>query len=258
MARERAQLRIGEIVFGGEKYLMCVPLVSKTMDRLVEDATAAMKFAPDLFEWRADHFEAYPEPEAILAGLQALRTAIGNIPILFTTRHFLEDGASDISDSQKFGLIDHISNTGMVELIDIEQRYGPECLLAWSRKLHSRGIRLIISHHNFKRKMNRTEILKVLQAGQDWGADINKMIVKASSFSELADFSDVIHEARNSFLKIPVIAGVVGKASPLMRVLGDYLGSDMTFVAAGDSRSHTSQIHINEMRRFRDRIHLSQ
>lgn len=257
MARDRAQLRVGEIVFGGEKYLMCVPLVSKNIACLVEDATAAMEFAPDLFEWRADHFEAYPEPEAILAGLQALRAAIGNIPILFTTRHILEDGAADITDEQKFGLIDHISSTGMVELVDIEQRYGPECLLAWSRKLHSRGIRLIVSHHNFKRKMKRGDILKVLQDGQDWGADITKIIVKTSSFSELVDFSDVLHEARKSFLKIPVIAGAVGKASPLMRVIGDCLGSDMTFVAAGDSRSHPSQIHINEMRRFRDRIPLS-
>jgi hypothetical protein len=49
---------------------------------------------------------------------------------------------------------------------ELRRSYGPECLQEWSQKLHSRGIRLIISHHNFKRTMKRSEILKVLQDGQ--------------------------------------------------------------------------------------------
>lgn len=102
--------------------------------------------------------------------------------------------------------------------------------------------------------MTSSEILNTLQCGQEWGADICKIIVKANSYGDLADFSDAIHEARDTFLKVPVIAGAVGKASPLMRVLGDYMGSDMTFAVAGGGRSHAAQLHIQDIRRLRSRL----
>ncbi|MBW4081213.1 type I 3-dehydroquinate dehydratase [Paenibacillus sp. S150] len=250
----RPQLKVREAVFGGGKYLLCVPLAGSTVDQLIAGVNRSLEFNPDLYEWRVDYFGSYPQPGPVLEALAALRAAVGNKPILFTPRHFAEDGASDIPDGHKFELIDHVSRTGLVDLIDIEQRYGRACLSLWSKKLHERSVRLVISHHEFHKKMNPGEVLKVLQCGQEWGADIGKIIVKASSFKALADFSDAIHEARDTFLKIPVIAGAVGKASPLMRVLGDYLGSDMTFAMAGGRRSHAAQLHIQDIRRFRDRI----
>lgn len=62
MERKRPSVKAGGEVFGGENYLLCVPLVSKNKDQLVADTAAALQFAPDLFEWRVDHYASYPEP----------------------------------------------------------------------------------------------------------------------------------------------------------------------------------------------------
>jgi 3-dehydroquinate dehydratase-1 len=251
---KRPQLKVKKAVFGSGKYLLCVPLVSSNSEQLVADARQSLEWEPDLFEWRVDYMEAYPEPEPIIEALKQLRAAIGDKPILFTPRHAEEDGARDIEDERKFELIRQVMKTGMVELIDIEKRYGQACLLEWSSQLHAHGTKLVISHHSFKKYLKPDEVLEVLQSEQTWGADIIKIIIKTRNFRDLADFSDALHTARGTFLNVPLIAGVVGKASPLMRVLGDHLGSDMTFVAAGSARSHSSQIHIHEIRRLRDRI----
>lgn len=254
MKAERPQVKVRDVVFGGEQYLLCVPLVGKHTEQLVADARQALEYNPDLFEWRADYFEAYPEPEPMVEALKALREAVGDKPILFTARHAAEDGVCDISDDQKFELIERISKTSQVDLIDIERRYGRARLLEWSETLHQRGVKLVVSHHSFNTYLNRQKVLEALQDEQDGGADLVKIVAKARSFRDLADFSEALHEARGTFLKVPLIAGVVGKASPLMRVLGDYLGSDMTFVAAGAGHSHPSQLHIQEVAYFRNRI----
>lgn len=251
---KRPQLAVGRLMFGGGNYLLCVPLIAATPERLVADAGQALAYEPDLFEWRADFFERYPEPEALVDAVGQLRAAAGDKPILFTTRHNAEDGKRDIPDERKFTLIDRISQTGLVELIDIEQRYGEAKLTEWRDRLHERGVKLVVSHHSFDAGLRPEEVLEALRRGQEYGADIVKLIVRTDSFRELADFSDALHQARETFLRVPLIAGAVGEPSSLMRVMGDMLGSDMTFAFADGGQSHPSQLHIRELRRLRGRF----
>lgn len=252
---KRPQLAVGKLMFGGGNYLLCVPLIAATPERLVADAGQALAYEPDLFEWRADFFDCYPVPEALVDALGRLREAAGDKPILFTTRHSDEDGKRDIADEQKFALIDRISQTGLVELIDIEQRYGKTQLIEWRDRLHERGVKLVVSHHSFDTGLRPEEVLEALRRSQECGADIVKLIVRTNSFRELADFSDALYQARETFLRVPLIAGAVGEPGSLMRVMGDVLGSDMTFAFADGGQSHPSQLHIRELRRFRGRLH---
>lgn len=250
----RPKLQVREAVFGGHSYLLCVPLVSATRERLVADARHALAYRPDLLEWRADYYEGYPRIEPILEGLAALRDVAGDTPIIFTTRHAEEDGARAITVEEKSALIDEASRTGMADLIDIELQYGVSRVASWRQLLHDRNVRVIVSAHSFKKSTKPEALIELLRSGQETGADIVKYVTRARNIRELADLSDTIHEARETFVKVPLIVGAVGSVSPLMRLIGDYLGSDMTFVSAGTSKSHASQLHIEEFRRLRDRL----
>lgn len=250
----RPQVQVGNLMFGGGSYLMCVPLVDQDVENLLSNASASLEFAPDLFEWRVDGFGDYPDPNAVLIALEQLRKTVGSRPILFTPRHIAEGGIQKISDGEKFRLIDVVSRSGLIDLLDIETRYGGALLEEWSGKLREREVKLVISHHDFDQYIKPDEIKDILRRQQEWGADICKIITKIGSCQDLVDFSTALFEAREEFLRTPVIAGAMGDASPLMRVLGDYLGSDMTFVTACGSPSHPTQIHIQQMRDIRKRI----
>ncbi|WP_020617991.1 type I 3-dehydroquinate dehydratase [Paenibacillus daejeonensis] len=251
---KRPQVQVRDVVFGGESYLLCVPLVSRTREQLIADAQSIMASRPDLIEWRVDYYEGYPQPAPILEALAALREIAGPTPIIFTSRHAEEDGLLDITAEDKFQLIDEVSGTGMIDLVDIELQYGATQIAKWRDLLHARNTKLIVSTHNFKTGWKPKQIREMLLSEQQAGADIVKLVTRVKNVRELADLSDAIHEARQTFLHVPVIAGAVGSVSPLMRVMGDCLGSDMTFVSAGGKKSHASQLHIDDLRRLRERL----
>lgn len=251
---KRPQVRVRHAVFGGDSYLLCAPLVSTTHEQLLVDANSIMTSRPDLIEWRVDYYEGYPEPAPIMESLTALRDVASDTPIIFTSRHAAEDGLLDISDEQKFALIDEVTLSGMVDLVDIELQYGVSRIAKWREILHERNTKLIVSAHNFKTGWRPKQIREILLSEQQAGADIVKLVTRVTNVQELADLSDAIHEARQTFLHVPVIAGAVGSVSALMRVMGDCLGSDMTFVSAGGKKSHASQLHIDDLRRLRERL----
>lgn len=247
----RPQVQAGKLTFGGGAFLLGVPLASSNCRQLETDAKRALLFHPDLFEWRADSFESYPEPDPLIEALVHLKSLIGGKPLLFTARHAAEDGKVAITDSQKFALLEAMSKTRQIELFDIELRYGKACLLDWRKQLHARGAKLIISHHSFGAHMDKAAVLHSLRHARDCGADIVKLINKVDSYEELANYSEAIQEARETFLNVPLIAGGVGKASAFLRIMGDSLGSDMAFVSTGGRKSHPSQLHIQDVRRLR-------
>lgn len=150
--------------------------------------------------------------------------------------------------------MDVVSRSGLIDLMDAETRYGRECLTDWSRKLKERDVKLVISHQDFDHYMEPEEVKEILRNQQEWGADICKIITTVGSCQDLVDFSQALFEAREEFLEVPLVAGVVGGVSPLMQVLGDYLGSDLTFVSVGGNPSHPTQLYIDQIRGIRERI----
>ncbi|MBD2846587.1 type I 3-dehydroquinate dehydratase [Paenibacillus sp. IB182496] len=250
----KPQLQVRSAQLGGGAYLLCVPLVSATREQLIADARAALAYRPDLLEWRADYQTCYPQPAPIAETLATLRQIAGDTPILFTSRHAAEDGAQAISEEEKFRLLDEVSRTGMADLVDIELRYGDARITQWKERWSGTGLRLIVSAHNFKRGWRPERIQDILRKEQQAGADIVKLVTRVKHVRELAELAEAIQEARETFLRVPVIAGVVGSLSPMMRMMGDRLGSDLTFVSAGAGKSHASQLHIDDLRRLRGHL----
>ena len=77
--------------------LTCLPLVAADQASLLEQAEKVLPFYPDTLEWRVDKFDNVRDAAAVTKALEALRKAIGNIPILFTCRMIDEGGFQEVT-----------------------------------------------------------------------------------------------------------------------------------------------------------------
>ena len=65
---------------------ICVPLVGKTNEEILEEAKFLKNVKFDLIEWRVDHYENVENLEKVKEIVKALREEVGETVILFTFR----------------------------------------------------------------------------------------------------------------------------------------------------------------------------
>src|SRR5450755_2309009 len=75
---------------GGETPLICTPLVGRSRERVLAEAASVVPKKPDVIEWRVDFFDAIGDTATVLDVARALRTAAGELPIIFTRRSIKE------------------------------------------------------------------------------------------------------------------------------------------------------------------------
>ena len=71
---------------------ICVPLVGKTNEEILEEAKFLKNVKFDLIEWRVDHYENVENLEKVKEIVKALREEVGETVILFTFRSKKEGG----------------------------------------------------------------------------------------------------------------------------------------------------------------------
>ena len=58
---------------GGDRPLICSPLVGRTRERLLAETANVHAKGPDVIEWRVDYFEAIADASAVLDTGRAMR-----------------------------------------------------------------------------------------------------------------------------------------------------------------------------------------
>lgn len=255
MAKTKARrpVDLNGTVMGDGSYLLCVPITGVTSDGIIDEVTAAVAKKADMLEWRIDAWEKYPDIDEALSLLSRIRDIDGKIPILLTTRSKREGpnpDEEDISDDDKFALIDALANTGLCEAFDVEYFYGKAVISAVSEKLHKKNCKLLVSLHVKSGVLDASGIEEVLSNMQDWGGDIAKLCVFNETFADFFWFINRIKDARDSYIDIPMVTAAAADNTGISRALGDVWGTDMIFVTSDGSR----QPGIEELRKFRDMI----
>ena len=106
-------------VFGGPIPLICLPLVAKDRSALLQQTAELTRLDPDLLEWRIDGYDQVDDFSACLEALQALKAAMGSIPLIFTCRIHLEGGFKELSQETRLQLITAAIESGGVEIVDV-------------------------------------------------------------------------------------------------------------------------------------------
>lgn len=245
-SQKQITLRSGA-VFGGGRLLTCVPLVSQDLDALLRDAKESCAAAPDILEWRADFFHSLSDPQAMAVAASALRATVGNTPILFTPRHPEENGAAALDGKVKKQVIQAVSATGCIDLVDLEMRYDEAYIGEIRRITVEHGVKLILSYHDFSGMPDLELLRDKLRRAERLGADINKLALMPKDFHDVAVFCQEICLAKETWMQNPMIASLMGDVGAVTRFGGGSLGSDMCFVAV-TGVSGPGQMHISDYR----------
>lgn len=244
-SQKQYELRNGR-VFGGGKVLACAPLISPNVEALVADAKACCAENPDILEWRSDFLEALSDPQAAAEAARALREAAGDVPVLFTPRHPAENGVQELDPDTKRAVIESVCATGCVDLVDLEMRYDEEYIAEVKRITEKYGVKLVLSCHDFSGMPDWEDIETKLRRAERLGADINKLALMPKNYHDVAAFCKNIVDAKQTWMKNPVINSMMGDIGAVTRFAGN-LGSDMSFVAV-TAVSGPGQMHISDYR----------
>ncbi len=233
------------VVFGVGKPKICVPLVEKTDDALVERAGAIRGLPFDLLEWRTDHWNGKWEEGRLVEALSALKDKIDGKPLLFTYRTKTEGGLGDCEEvAPYFERVRQAVETGLVDLVDVEYRMcrrgiadvlgkGRRCVEGFWKAARGKGVGIVVSYHNFDATPSSKDMVRIVEDMQNIGADMTKVAVTPRRERDVLTLWDATLALREGRADRPFITMAMGGMGVLTRLSGGTFGSAMTFASAG-------------------------
>lgn len=248
---EVRNLKIGE---GIPK--ICVPLVGKNDEEIIEEARYLKNLKLDLVEWRVDHYEDVENLEKVKEILSNLRDEVGELPILFTFRSKNEGGEREISIEYYVELNEKIAETKMVDLIDVELFTGDKIVKDIVEFAHKQGVKVVMSNHDFSRTPKKEEIIRRLCKMQSLDADLPKIAVMPNSAEDVVTLLAATEEMSTEYAVAPIITMSMGGLGLVSRLAGETFGSALTFGAA-KTASAPGQISVDKLADILNVMHQS-
>lgn len=245
--QSRIKVTVRDVVIGGNKTLICLPMMAGKRLDLFRQAGDLVAQSPDLLEWRADAYDNVTEISETLTVLGELRQAVGNIPLIFTCRIDREGGLRCIPQELRLELIIAAITSGNIDLVDVELCNGRDFIAAVRQSAKANGCKLILSHHNFQKTPGETVIVGKLMEARAAGADIAKLAVLPKNYTDVLTLLSATNAARNGGVDIPLVTMSMGREGKISRIGGGLFGSDITF-ASGSLASAPGQMNIDDLR----------
>ena len=245
---------VRNVIIGEGRPKVCVPLVERTEEALLQAAARIGKFPVDLVEWRADFYEAAPDGAALATMAGKLRERIGEKPILFTLRTASEGGEKQLTAKEYSDANKDVISSGFIDLIDIEMMAGDAQVDTLIRFAHQFDVKVICSSHDFHKTPSKDRILRRLQRMQDMGADIVKAAVMPQTRGDVLTLLDATLTMKELYARVPVITMSMSSLGLPTRLMGETFGSAITFGAVGKA-SAPGQIDAEDLMKVLDVIH---
>lgn len=244
-------IRIGE---GTPK--ICVPIVGKTKEEIIEEVNDLKEICLDVVEWRVDFFENVENIQQVKAVLNELRKYIPDTPLLFTFRSIKEGGQKLISKDYYTILNKEISNTGLIDLIDVELFMGDEIVNEIVEFAHEKEVKVVMSNHDFNKTPPKEEIISRLCTMQELGADLPKIAVMPQNEGDVLVLLTATNEMVQVYADRPIITMSMAGMGVISRLCGEIFGSSLTFGVA-KKVSAPGQISVEELNSILSVLHKS-
>jgi 3-dehydroquinate dehydratase I len=241
-------LEIRGRILGGGTPLVCSPLTGKSRARLLDEAAAVVAKAPDVIEWRVDHFESIAQTASVVKAGRALRNILGGLPLIFTRRSPREGGQpTALSDLGVVRLYEAIGAEGIADLVDFEMDNDRPHVRRVVETAHRQDLHVILSYHDFTRTPAAKTLVKRFIAAQRLGADVAKVAVMPRDRRDVLALLSATAEA-DAKTAIPLISMSMGPLGAVTRMIGGLFGSSLSF-AVGEASSAPGQVPIAELRK---------
>lgn len=247
-------LKIRNIEFGTGIPKICVPIVARTKEEILDTGKKVFAKKPDCIELRIDWFEDVRDMDRIFEVLKDLRNLIGNTVLLFTFRTKREGGEAAISCEDYKILCEKACQSGYIDMVDVEAFMEEGMLEAVSRMAHDSGVCVVASNHDFIKTPFEEEIVKRLQSMDQTGADIPKIAVMPRSTRDVLTLLSATLRYRENGGRKPIITMSMSENGVISRLAGEVFGSAVTFASVGKT-SAPGQLAIEDVRKMPGILH---
>ena len=209
---------------------------------------------PDCVEWRADAMTDISNPDAYAGNCLFLSEELEFQPLIFTCRTVGQGGMADLTAAELTAILRAVIETGEPDLVDIELWMGDDVVHELVQLAHARGVRAIVSYHDFAGTPGTDEMTRLLVHMAELGADIPKLAVMAHSEE---DANRLVHATMNAAreLTTPLLTLAMGDEGSFTRVTGEAFGSDLTFCSTPWQSSAPGQVELCEAVQTMAEIH---
>ncbi len=236
--------------FGGEKPLVCLPIVEKTAEEIVQVAVKLAKTSATVVEWRIDFFEQHQDVKAVADVVKQLQGVLGKQLLLATFRSVREGGQEECETPQYLALCQQLCKAH-VDLLDVEHTHGSEVVKVINDMAKSYGVCTVLSAHRF----DMTPTLDHLEEQMSQMAALRPDIVKLAVMPTNAEDVATLLLATARFSSVPehplCITMSMGELGKISRVSGGIFGSVMTF-AVGETASAPGQMPLTQVEELLD------
>lgn len=220
-------VQVREVRFDAGKPKICVPIVGKTFDEIIEQANEAKKIA-EVIEWRADYYEDVLDDDKLNSTLLALRDEIRNIPLIFSLRTSEAGGKIDISLNQYRHINEFAVSSRAIDVADVEVTIIDQLSTTFIKWMQALDVRVILSYYNFEETPEDAVILFRLNLMEHWGADIAKIVVQPQNEADVLRQMGIVMKAQ-TFVSLPVVSVSLGRIGKFSQVSGSLDGSCMAY-----------------------------
>ncbi|MEH7417789.1 type I 3-dehydroquinate dehydratase [Neobacillus drentensis] len=235
---------------------ICVPMVGTSIHQLIEEANYLKTLDLDVVEWRVDFFEHVEQIEKVEAALKEIRAILPETPLVFTFRSAKEGGEKEISTAFYFELNKAITETGLIDIVDIELFNEENDVKALIEAAHAQNVYVIISNHDFHGTPLKDEIISRLCKAQELGGDLPKIAVMPASTADVLTLLDATTTMNEQYADRPIITMSMAGKGVISRLAGELFGSALTFGAAKKA-SAPGQVAVKELRSVLNLLHTS-
>lgn len=240
---------------GEGKPLVCVPIMEKGKQEILEEARRLADSRVEMVEWRVDAFEKVTSPNAIRDVLQSLGEILSETILVYTFRSKAQGGLLELDEETIADIHDVAAESKVVDLVDVEF-FASDNSSKEICKLQKKGVSIIASHHDFEQTPERTTMGILLEKMLAGGADIVKLAVMPQSRADVLSLLEVTAEFKENYPSAPVITMSMGPLGGISRVAGEYFGSCVTF-GAGAKASAPGQIDCKKLQNVLEVLHKS-
>lgn len=254
-------LKIRTVVFGEGLPKICVPIVGTDQKEILSAASILKETPAHVAEWRADWFSGIldengkPNLNEMTKILKQLREILGNMPLLFTFRTAAEGGEKHIDFQSYRALNLAAAGKGLADLTDVELFTAGEQAEQLVEELHSLGVKVIVSSHDFHKTPDAAILTDRLCAMRSIGADLPKIAVMPQCRKDVLTLLEATDKA-SSCLDCPIITMSMSGSGVISRLCGEIFGSAMTFGSAGKA-SAPGQMDVQDLSAVLELLHKS-
>lgn len=232
-----------------------VPTTGASAEQVLRQAQAIGANADaDLIEFRLDYLDFATDPVRIAALGKQVAIAAHGKPMIVTFRTKAEGGAREISDADYGKLYAALLPAGFIDLLDLEMFRAPEVVGALVAQAHARGIKVVMSSHDFYATPDTAEIVTRLRRQDALGADVLKIAVMPKSPADVLRLMDATAQIRASYSDKPQLTMSMGGLGAVTRLSGEAFGSDLTFGMIG-TPSAPGQVDVGQLRQVLNTVH---